>query len=97
MPFGVAPAAIQEIMPNSMRGQASAVYLFVITLIGLGIGPTAVAIITDYVFGDDMSLRYSLMIVTSIAVMSSVVLLSMGLKPYRDSVARIELWAIRAT
>ncbi|WP_460146755.1 spinster family MFS transporter [Pseudomonas sp. S2_A02] len=97
MPFGVAPAAIQEIMPNSMRGQASAVYLFVITLIGLGIGPTAVAIITDYVFGDDMSLRYSLMIVTSIAVMSSVVLLSMGLKPYRESVARLELWAIRAT
>ena len=97
MPFGVAPAAIQEIMPNSMRGQASAVYLFVITLIGLGIGPTAVAIITDYVFNEDMSLRYSLMIVTSIAVMSSVVLLSMGLKPYRDSVARLELWAIRAT
>lgn len=39
MPFGVAPAAIQEIMPNSMRGQASAIYLFVITLIGLGVGP----------------------------------------------------------
>ncbi|MGE4408299.1 spinster family MFS transporter, partial [Pseudomonas sp.] len=34
MPFGVGPAAIQEIMPNSMRGQASAVYLFVITLVG---------------------------------------------------------------
>ena len=32
MPFGVAPAAIQEIMPNSMRGQASAIYLFVVTL-----------------------------------------------------------------
>src|SRR5690606_24383075 len=37
MPFGVAPAAIQEVMPNSMRGQASAIYLFIITLIGLGI------------------------------------------------------------
>src|SRR5690606_28292813 len=49
MPFGVAPAAIQEVMPNSMRGQASAIYLFVITLIGLGIGPTAVALVTDYV------------------------------------------------
>lgn len=97
MPFGVAPAAIQEIMPNSMRGQASAIYLFVITLIGLGIGPTAVAVITDYVFGDDMSLRYSLMIVTSIAVMSSVVLLGMGLKPYRDSVMRLALWAARTS
>ncbi|QXH69441.1 spinster family MFS transporter [Pseudomonas asgharzadehiana] len=97
MPFGVAPAAIQEIMPNSMRGQASAIYLFVITLIGLGIGPTAVAVMTDYVFGDDMSLRYSLMIVTSIAVLFSVLLLSLSLKPYRDSVVHLQQWAIRAT
>ncbi|MDX1297505.1 MAG: MFS transporter [Pseudomonas sp.] len=93
MPFGVAPAAIQEIMPNSMRGQASAIYLFVITLIGLGIGPTAVALVTDYVFADDQALRYSLLIVTSLAVFSSVVLLSMGLKPYRDSVVRLQGWA----
>ena len=57
MPFGVAPAAIQEIMPNSMRGQASAIYLFVITLIGLGVGPTAVALVTDFVFADDAALR----------------------------------------
>jgi hypothetical protein len=33
--------------------RASAIYLFVITLIGLGIGPTAVALVTDYVFADD--------------------------------------------
>src|SRR5690606_20899011 len=50
MPFGVAPAAIQVVMPTAMRGEASAVYLFVITLIGLGIGPTAVAMVTHYVF-----------------------------------------------
>lgn len=93
MPFGVAPAAIQEIMPNSMRGQASAIYLFVITLIGLGIGPTAVALVTDYVFADDTALRYSLLIVTSIAVFSSIVLLSMSLKPYRESVVRLQQWS----
>jgi hypothetical protein len=93
MPFGVAPAAIQEIMPNSMRGQASAIYLFVITLIGLGIGPTAVALVTDYVFADDTALRYSLLIVTGIAVFSSIVLLSMSLKPYRESVMRLQQWS----
>ncbi|MGA4636325.1 spinster family MFS transporter [Pseudomonas solani] len=92
MPFGVAPAAIQEIMPNSMRGQASAIYLFVITLIGLGLGPTAVALVTDYVFADDKALRYSLLIVTSLAVFSSVVLLWMGLKPYRESIERLKQW-----
>lgn len=92
MPFGVAPAAIQEIMPNAMRGQASAVYLFVITLIGLGLGPTAVALVTDFVFADDQALRWSLLIVTTLAVGSSVVLLWMGLKPYRESVERLKRW-----
>lgn len=93
MPFGVAPAAIQEIMPNSMRGQASAIYLFVITLIGLGVGPTAVALVTDFVFADDAALRYSLLIVTTLAVLISIILLAKSLKPYRESVTRLEQWA----
>lgn len=93
MPFGVAPAAIQEIMPNSMRGQASAIYLFVITLIGLGIGPTAVALVTDFVFADDAALRYSLLIVTTLAVLMSIILLAKSLKPYRESVTRLQQWA----
>lgn len=93
MPFGVAPAAIQEIMPNSMRGQASAIYLFVITLIGLGLGPTAVALVTDYVFADDNALRYSIVIVTTLAVLSSALLLWQGLHPYRESLQRLQQWA----
>lgn len=96
MPFGVAPAAIQEIMPNSMRGQASALYLFVITLIGLGLGPTAVALVTDFVFADDNALRYSLLIVTAIAVVSSIILLWRGLNPYRESLQRLQQWSLGA-
>lgn len=92
MPFGVAPAAIQEIMPNPMRGQASAMYLFVVTLIGLGIGPTAVALLTDYVFQDDMALRYSLLIISVGATSLAIVLLLASLKPYRESVARVAQW-----
>ena len=97
MPFGVGPAAIQEIMPNSMRGQASAVYLFVITMVGLGIGPTAVALGTDFVFGDDNALRYSLLIVTGIALIGAIVLLGMGLKHYRSSLDRLQEWKPQAT
>ena len=92
MPFGVAPAAIQDIMPNAMRGQASAVYLFVITLFGLGVGPTAVALVTDYVYGYPEALRYSLAITATVAVLGAVVLLWMGLKPYRESVVRLQAW-----
>jgi MFS family permease len=95
MPFGVAPAAIQEIMPNSMRGQASAVYLFVITLFGLGVGPTAVAMVTDYVFGYPEALRYSLLITTTVAVVAASLLLWIGLKPYRESVVRLQQWQVQ--
>lgn len=92
MPFGVAPAAIQEVMPNSMRGQASAIYLFVITLIGLGIGPTAVALVTDYVFQDDMAIRYSIFWVASVITVGAVVLLWMGIKPYREARETLIAW-----
>jgi MFS family permease len=62
-PIGAAAAAIQNIMPNAMRGQASALYLFATNLIGLGIGPSAVAWCTDYLFRDEMMVGYSILIV----------------------------------
>jgi MFS family permease len=88
MPFGAAPAAIQEIMPNRLRGQASAIYLFLVNLVGLGLGPTAVALVTDYVFHDDLAVRYSMIIVGCSACVVAAITLSAGLKPYRTSVAR---------
>ncbi len=91
-PFGVAPAAIQQIMPNEMRGQASAIYLFVVNLIGLGVGPTAVAMTTDYVFRDDNAVNYSLLIVCSIAHVVSALLLWAGLKPFVQSLDRLKQW-----
>ncbi len=91
-PFGVAAAAIQQMMPNNMRGQASAIYLFVINLVGLGIGPSAVAIFTDYVFRGDDSVRYSLLIVTTAAHLISAALLWRGLKPYRRSLDYLSEW-----
>jgi MFS family permease len=90
MPFGAAAAAIQEMMPNAMRGQASAIYLFVVNLIGLGLGPTAVALCTDYVFRDDLDLRYSLALVATVAHLASTAFLWLGLKPFRESLARVE-------
>jgi MFS family permease len=92
-PFGIAPAAIQQMMPPSMRGQASAVYLFILNLIGLGLGPTAVAMCTQYLFKRDNAVHYSLLIVTSIACALSALLLWKGLRPYLNSLERLKLWA----
>jgi MFS family permease len=91
-PFGVAPAAIQQMMPNAMRGQASAIYLFVVNLIGLGLGPTAVALMTDYVFRNDQAVNYSLLIVSTTAHILSSLLLWAGLKSYLGSLDRLKTW-----
>ena len=50
-----------------MRALASAVVLFVINLIGLGLGPQMVGILNDVLAGrfGDASVRYSLLIVVA--------------------------------
>jgi MFS family permease len=96
-PFGIAPAAIQQMMPNPMRGQASAVYLFILNLIGLGLGPTAVAVCTQYLFGRDEAVNYSLLIVTVTASAIAAVVLWSGLKPFLRSLERLTAWAAEQT
>jgi MFS family permease len=96
-PFGVAPAAIQQMMPNVLRGQASAIYLFVVNLIGLGLGPTAVALMTDYVFRNDDAVRYSLLVVGTAAHLLAAGLLWNGLKPFLVSLERLKQWTAAQT
>jgi hypothetical protein len=93
----VAPAAIQQMMPNVLRGQASAIYLFVVNLIGLGLGPTAVALMTDYVFRNDDAVRYSLLVVGTAAHLLAAGLLWNGLKPFLVSLERLKEWTAAQT
>jgi MFS family permease len=79
-------------MPPAMRGRASAVYLFIVNIIGLGIGPTAVGACTQYIFRRDDALPYSLMLVTSLACGLAAVLLFLGLRPFLGSLERLRLW-----
>ena len=96
-PFGIAPAAIQQMMPASMRGQASAVYLFILNLIGLGIGPSAVAICTQYLFRRDAAVNYSLLLVSVAGCLLSAALLASGLKPFLNSLDRLRNWTPDST
>ena len=78
-----------EIAPARMRGQVSAVYAFVINLIGLGLGPTAVAVFTDYVFHDDNMVGYSLLVVSVTAHLLAALILWTGLRPFVRSKDRL--------
>jgi MFS family permease len=88
-PFGMAPTAMQQMMPPNMRGQASAVYLFFSALIGLGIGPTAVALGAQRLFGGDQGLAHSLALVTSLGCAGSAVLFYFARAPFLRSLERL--------
>ena len=90
--FGVQAAAIQEIMPNSLRGQASAIFLFFNSLIGLGLGPGALGLATDYLFGDEMKVNYSIVLVGGTAHVLAAIVLFLGMKHYRKTVSELKNW-----
>jgi MFS family permease len=91
MPFGVAPAAIQEMMPNQMRGQAAALYLFVVNLIGIGLGPLTVGMLNDFVYGEDR-IHYSLATANITANVLSSALLFFGIAHFRRSLDYRDAW-----
>jgi Mn2+/Fe2+ NRAMP family transporter len=68
-----------------MRAQATAFYLFVINLLGIGLGPTIVAALTEDVFHDKNAVHLSLLVVGAVSFALAVVFLWAGLKPYRRS------------
>jgi MFS family permease len=83
MPYGAAATAFQDISPNQMRAQVTAIYFFALNLCGIGLGPTVVAAFTDKVFRSDAAVGDSLALVIGLAAPLSALLLWLSLKPYR--------------
>jgi MFS family permease len=81
-PYACAGTSIQLIIPNRARGQVTAIYITILTLIGLVVGPTVVGLMTDYVFQDPNQIRYSLAIVVGIPAPVMFLLLRSAFTPY---------------
>ncbi|MCH8332749.1 MFS transporter [Candidatus Sumerlaeota bacterium] len=96
MSWGVAPAAILEIVPNQMRGQATAIYLFTVNLLGLGFGPFILGLITDNVFKDPMRVHHSLLAVSLFAHTTAGILLFICLKNFRRTTQYLKEWKEKA-
>jgi MFS family permease len=92
-PWGASAAALQEMTPPSMRGQMSAIYLFLINIIGAA-GPTAVALLTDYVFRDEALVGMSLLVVTIVGRVLSVATIAYGIPGYRRVVRELSPSAV---
>lgn len=93
-PWGAFAAAVQEMTPRPMRGQASALYLFLINVIGGAAGPWLVGLLTEHVFGGDAMVGMSLFAVTVAGRLASVVALGAGLRPYARAVGAATAWTV---
>jgi MFS family permease len=90
LPNGVALAAIVLVTPSRMRAQSIALYLLFDSLIGFGLGPTAVAVLTDFVFRDEALLGYALAAVIAFAMPTAFVLYRNARAGYRDLLGSLQ-------
>lgn len=59
-------AAIQTLTPNRMRAKVNACYFFTFNVIGIGIGPLAVALLSDHLFPSVTGLQTAMALVAAI-------------------------------
>ncbi len=70
----VTAATAQEMVPVHFRGTASACMLFAQNIIGMGIGPTSVAFLTDYVYHDQLAVGQSLAVICACSLVVATTL-----------------------
>lgn len=87
--YGVGIAALQFITPNRMRAQASALLLFCTNFFGLALGPSAVAMLTDFLFQDDTALHQSLALLPLLVCPLAAGLAWQGLAAFRRAEAAV--------
>ena len=87
----VGPVAVQTITPSQIRAQVAAIFLMFANLIGMGLGPTFIALITDYVFQDDLAVGKSIAIVGTITISIASIVIWKSLPSFKSTALRLAL------
>ena len=92
--FGIAGAvpqnaAIQRVAPNAMRGQVTAIYLFMFTFFG-AMGSFFIGLIAQYVVVDPDKLWLALEIAALTLLPLATFCIYRAIRPYREEVERLE-------
>lgn len=85
----IVPTALQLVTPNEMRAQVSAVAQFSNNLLGIAFGPTLVALITDFGFGYDDALRFSMAAVSLTIAPLGALSFGLGIRHFRIENGRL--------
>ena len=93
-PTAAGAAAVVAIAPPTMRAQVVAFYYFVLNAVGFFVGPTAVAMVTDFYFADEAQLRYSMFVVALVVSIIGTALLIYNLPHFRAAAREAKQWAV---
>ena len=77
------PTVIQLATPSYIRAQVSAIHLLFINLVGIGFGPTAIALTTDFFFQNEMAVGSSIAMVGGGAYALSSIFLYLAIRPFK--------------
>jgi MFS family permease len=82
-PMGTSVAALQLIFPNQVRGQVSALFLFILNIGGQTMGPLLPGVFNDYLFHDEKMIGTSLALTIGGASILMLLVFLATLRPYR--------------
>ncbi len=85
-------AALQTITPNQMRGQVTALYLFVFNAVGFGLGPVVIASLTDGFFHDEAKIGQAMSLTALCLSPIAVICYWLVLKSYGRMVGLAKTW-----
>lgn len=90
MPTGAAATMTQLIAPPHLRGMVVAVFLLVINVIGIGLGPLSIGLLNDQVFGDPAAIGQSMALVIAFSTVIGTLLLALALRPYARALKELD-------
>jgi MFS family permease len=85
-------AVIQDLAPGPMRGQVTAIYTGILNLVGLGLGPVGIAVVTEHVFGDPKDIKYSMALFAIVGSAIAIAAWTACLKPYAATARAADVW-----
>ena len=74
-------AALQCVTPNHLRGQMTFLFLFIMNVVGMGLGPLFIASLTQYVFAEE-NIRYSMFLGALLLGPPAALVFWLGMRPY---------------
>jgi MFS family permease len=83
MPIGTVYAGVQLIFPNQIRGQVSALFMFILNLGGIGLGPLLPGLLNDHFFHNERMVGPSVTISIVFASIGMLVILPATYRFYR--------------